>query len=57
MAGSILKTFSLNSEVIKKLEEINYETRKSNSELIRTFINYFSDNLDKLEEILKGEAV
>jgi len=50
---SIIKTFSIDTETLSKLREIVKKTNKNRSVLIRGFIDYFYENNDKLEELIK----
>ena len=53
METSIIKTFSIDTETLSKLREIVKKTNKNRSVLIRGFIDYFYENNDKLEELIK----
>lgn len=54
MEIAVTKTLSLNMETITNLNKLSNDTELNMSELVRTFINYFFENRDKLEELLKG---
>lgn len=49
---SITQTFSLNKDIIKKLDDLKWETKKNQSELLRSLLNYCFENYSK-EELKK----
>lgn len=53
METSIIRTFSIDTETLNRLREIVRKTHKSRSVLIRGFIDYFYENKEKLEELIK----
>ncbi len=53
METSIVKTFSFDSETLNKLQELCKEKRVNRSLLVRLVINYFYENKEQLEELIK----
>lgn len=44
----IMKTFTISLEDFKKLNELKEKTKKTNSELIRDFIEFFHKNIENI---------
>lgn len=48
------QTFSLGTEIDKRLEEIKERTRIKKSELLRIFIDYFYEDPEALKKLIFG---
>lgn len=46
------QTFSLNKDIIKKLDDLKWETKINQSELLRKILNYFFENKEELINIV-----
>ena len=51
------QTFSLNKDIIKKLDDLKWETKISQSELLRKVLNYFFENKEELINIEKKTEI
>lgn len=49
---SITQTFSLNKDIIKKFDDLKWQTKKNQSELLRSLLNHIFDNYSE-EELKK----
>ena len=47
------QTFSLNKDIIKKLDDLKWETKISQSELLSKILNYFFESKEELINIVK----
>lgn len=52
---SITQTFSLNKDTIKKLDDLKWQTKKNQSELLRSLLNHIFDtyNEEELKKIIR----
>jgi len=53
MEITINRTLSLDFDSVTNLDKLSDDTKINKSKLVRLFINYFSKNKDRLEELIK----
>lgn len=53
MEIAINRTLSLDFDSVTNLDKLSDDTKINKSKLVRLFINYFSKNKDRLEELIK----
>ena len=55
MRNAITQTFSLNKDIIKKLEDLKWQTKTNQSKLLRSLLNYCFENYsgEELKRIIR----
>ena len=54
MPKSMVITFSIDSEYLKKFESLRDKANQKNSRLFRMFINYFNENYNEFIKLIEG---
>lgn len=55
MRKFVIKTISLTSKSIEKLDKMKKKTKINESKLLRMFINYFDRNKSEFKKMLKND--